>query len=121
MEYDSDYNRKPSTVSGWFAWIFGSQKAESSSESRHQVILLDVIDRRELARLPGSSAKLSPQGRWLATLDHAGVVRVWELPLRQPWLTAILYAGAVALACWLMRCLLMRWLRRIHDSGLMLS
>ena len=120
VEHASGYDPLPSalrpdTVPWWRAWLPVGQQAQSSSDTQCQVILLDVIHRRELARLPGFSAKLSPQGRWLATLDHAGVVRVWELPLSQPWLTAMLYAAAVTFACWLVLCLLRRVRRQRSD------
>src|SRR5262249_49150516 len=66
---------------------------------RQQILVWDVVERRELARLPGSSAAFAGDGRWLATLDEAGVVRVWEVPVRRPWARILAYAAACALGC----------------------
>jgi WD40 repeat protein len=69
---------------------------------------LDGIDRREIASVPGHSAVFSPNGRWLATIDGDGIVRVWELPLRRPWQRIFGYAAIATLACAL-AFLLVRW------------
>jgi WD40 repeat protein len=79
--------------------IVRSRWGPSASEDR-QVLLWDVAERREEARLPGSSARLSRNGRWLATIDEAGVVRVWEVPLQRPWGLILGYSAVAALACW---------------------
>src|SRR5262249_31368501 len=47
-------------------------------DPRHTV-LLDTSDRREVGRYQGGSPRLSHDGRWLATIDHLGVVRVWDI------------------------------------------
>jgi WD40 repeat protein len=79
-----------------------------------QVLLVDGIDRREVALLPGVRAAFSPNGRWLATIDGDGHVRVWELPLRRPWLHIFGYAAIATLACALVF-IATRWsLRRVH-------
>jgi WD40 repeat protein len=48
-------------------------------EPRH-AILLDVGARREVGCYVGGSPQLSRDGRWLATVDDDGIVRVWEVP-----------------------------------------
>jgi len=52
---------------------------------RRQIVVWDTSERREVARVPGKSAALSSNGRWVASVDPAGVVRVWEVPARTPW------------------------------------
>ena len=47
---------------------------------RPRVVLWDVAVRREVCILPGSSAVLSAEGRWVATIDNEGMVRMWEIP-----------------------------------------
>jgi WD40 repeat protein len=53
--------------------------APPPKEPRH-AILLDVAARREVGRYLGGSPRMSRDGRWLATVDDDGVVRVWETP-----------------------------------------
>ena len=48
-------------------------------------VVWDVVERREVLRVPGKSAALSPNGQRLATIDDAGVVRVWQLPPPVRW------------------------------------
>jgi len=55
------------------------------SVTRQNVLLLDVKKQQVVAQLPGCSAKFSLDGRWLATIDENGNLRVWDLPLRKPW------------------------------------
>jgi hypothetical protein len=91
--------------------------AKGPPPERLCILLLDVPGRRQLARLPGRSAAFSRNGRWLATLDGAGVVRVWEIPVRQPWTHILGYAAAAALACWVALVLLVRLGRRWAPSA----
>lgn len=65
-----------------------------------QVILWDVIERREVTRLTGRSAGFSADGRWLATIDRDGVVGVWAVPVQRPWLRILGYTAGAALGCW---------------------
>jgi hypothetical protein len=105
--YDTDCGRHP-LVRPWpLDWLAGALPAACGTE-RQQVLVWDVVERRELASLPGSSAALSRDGRWLATLDEAGVVRVWEVPVRRPWARILGYTAACALGCWLPAVLLGR-------------
>jgi WD40 repeat protein len=67
---------------------------------RSRVAVLDVIDRRVSRPVPGREAALSADGRWLATLDADGVVRVWPVPLGRPWVRGFVYAAAVVLGGW---------------------
>jgi hypothetical protein len=67
---------------------------------RSWVLLVNVNERREIAHLPGRSACFSRNGDWLATLDEEGVVRVWHLPLRQPWQKIIRNAECATLITW---------------------
>jgi hypothetical protein len=84
----------------------------------HCVLLLDVSRRREVARLPGWSAVLSRNGRWLATLDKTGVVQVWEVPVRRPWAGILGYAAAATLICGTGLVLVRRLGRRWWSPGL---
>jgi WD40 repeat protein len=65
-----------------------------------RVVVLDVTERRVLGPVSGESAALSPNGRWLATLDADGVVRVWPIPLDRPWVRGFGYAVAIVLGGW---------------------
>jgi len=38
-------------------------------------------------------------GRWRATIDEAGVVRAWEVPMPRPWCLILVYSAVAALAC----------------------
>src|SRR5262249_35662509 len=79
--------------------IARSRWGPSTPEDR-QVLLWDVAERREEARLPGSSPRLSRNGRWLAPIDEAGGVRVWEVPVQRAWGRILGYAAVAVLACW---------------------
>jgi hypothetical protein len=94
----------PTMLEKWLNRLIPS-KANKKPEG---VLVFDGIDRREVANLPGNAAAFSPNGRWLATIDANGVVRVWELPLRRPWLRIFGYAAIATLACTLLF-LLARW------------
>jgi hypothetical protein len=63
---------------------------------RMRVVVWDTTERREVARVPGRAAALSADGRWVATVDGAGVIRVWEVPPGLPWARILGYAGAAA-------------------------
>src|SRR5262249_59534920 len=63
--------------------IARSRWGPSTPEDR-QVLLWDVAERREEGRLPGSSPRMARNGRWLSTIDEAGVVRVWEVRSQLP-------------------------------------
>jgi WD40 repeat protein len=67
---------------------------------RSWVLLVNVNEQLEMAHLPGRSACFSQNGDWLATLDEDGVVRVWHLPLRQPWQKIIRNAELATLMTW---------------------
>jgi hypothetical protein len=98
VEYDPDYGRIRRTanpITDWLARAFGTGPPP---DPRH-ILLLDMTERRQLARLPGQSAAFSRNGRWLATLDGAGVVRVWEVPLQPPLVRIMGYSAAAGLAC----------------------
>ncbi len=71
--------------------FFGGDKRREHKE----ILLWDVIDRSEVARFPGRSARFSHDGKWLATIDDRGILRVWELPLHRPW-TRILICSLIA-------------------------
>lgn len=83
-----------------------------SRQDRQQVLVWNLAERYELARLPGSSAAFSRDGRWLATLDDAGVVRGWEIPVRPPWGCIVGYAVGCALCSWVLAVLPGRLWRR---------
>jgi len=59
-----------------------------------QVIVWDAVERREVLRVPGKRPALSANGRWLATLDEEGVIRVWDVNAIAPWTHALGYAVA---------------------------
>jgi WD40 repeat protein len=81
-------------------WISERVSGERKWKDGHQVMVLDLVDRRTLGRARGLAGTVSPNGRWLATLDADGVVRVWELPLRRPWARGFGYAAAVFAGGW---------------------
>jgi hypothetical protein len=108
--YDPDYRRTPGAVRTAMDWLAGA-RAAAPPKPQH-TLLLDVTRRRELARLPGQSAVFSRDGRWLATLDEAGVVRVWQVPVRPPWARILGAAAGATLACWAGLVLLARLGRR---------
>lgn len=80
-----------------------------------QVVVLDTAERREALRVPGKNPALSSNGRWLATVDEEGVIRVWEVPARLPWshmlgLAVVLGAGTAVGIVLTLR--LVRWIWR---------
>ncbi len=56
-----------------------AEKINYNNRSSENVLLWDLAARREVGRFPGESGALSANGRWLATIDTAGAVRVWEV------------------------------------------
>jgi WD40 repeat protein len=113
--YDPDYGRDQSVRCRVLDWLPVTLFARSSAE-RQQILIWDIVERRELARLTGRSAALSGDGRWLATLDEAGVVRVWEIPMRRPWARILEYAAACSMGCWALATLLGRLRSRRSTS-----
>lgn len=79
-------------------WLL-DQIAPNRDAARWRVFLFDVVERRKTEELPGGSALFSANGRWLAT-DDEEAIRVWEIPLRRPWLRILLYALLATLATW---------------------
>jgi hypothetical protein len=102
--HPSDTAPPPTKFEKWLNRLIPSRK----SNKPEGILVFDGIDRREVANLPGRTATFSPNGRWLATIDGDGIVRVWELPLRRPWLRIFGYAAITTLACTLLY-LLVRW------------
>jgi hypothetical protein len=109
-------------VGGRLADRVGRLVGGPAMAERDQVLLLDVIGRRELARLPGKSCALSPNGRWLATLNETGLVRVWEAPsvwsvrTQTPWARLFAFAAGASTASAGLILLLTRLARRIWRS-----
>ena len=93
--------------------------------------MFDTAERREVLRVPGQRPALSGNGRWLATIDAAGVIRVWEVPARPPWshmlglavalavMSAVAVVAAVRFGRW---CWQRRWRRWVFGgvTGLVL-
>jgi WD40 repeat protein len=91
-----DFHREAPSKPFWlFRFLFPNQPSKDAA----QILLIDAMERREIAFLPGRSATFSPNGRWLATIDADGIVRVWELPLRRPWFRIFGFAAIATLAC----------------------
>lgn len=65
---------------------------------REQVVVWDTAERREVLRVPGKRPALSANGRWLATIDPQGTIRVWEVPAHPPW-GVLLWYSLIAAAC----------------------
>jgi hypothetical protein len=84
---------------------------------RRQILLWDVIERCELARLPGRSAAFSRDGSWLATIDDRGILRVWEVPPRRPWGHILGYAAVASLGCLALLLVIARMGRRVWGTG----
>jgi hypothetical protein len=114
--YDLDYGRGPPMRRWLPGWLAGRLSSGSRAE-RQQILVWDVAQRHELAQLPGNSAALSRDGRWLATLDGMGVVRVWQIPLRPPWVLILGCAAGCTLGCWLLTLLLGRSIRGTWHIG----
>jgi hypothetical protein len=109
LEFDYDVPNPnavpPAPKRNWFMrFLFPNEPPKDHS----QILLFDGFERREVAALPGRQACFSPNGRWLATIDADGVVRVWELPLRKPWARILGFAAIATLVCALAY-LLIRW------------
>jgi hypothetical protein len=98
-------------------WLVKHFPSESRASDRERVAVLDIIDRDTPSQVPGVSAAVSENDRWLATLDADGVVHVWELPLYRPWGRAFLYAAVVVLGGWGLGRLVARRHRRRGTVG----
>jgi hypothetical protein len=91
--------------SNWFLhWLFPAEVAPD----RSRILLFDGFEQREIASLPGRQACFSHNDHWLATMDANGIVRVWELPLRKPWLRIVGLAALATMAC-VLGFLVVRW------------
>src|SRR5262249_17348871 len=101
VTFDPDYGRPLRADPAIIVWVRQLLAPKSATEDRQQILLLDGLEHRELAQLPGRSARLSSDGRWLGTIDDFGVVRVWTLPFRRPWSRILVAAAAATLVCWL--------------------
>jgi hypothetical protein len=115
-EFDPDYGRERRSILRDASRLVGVSFTPPAA-ARRQAVAWDVVERREVARLPGESAKLSENGRWLATIDDAGVVLVWEMVPRRPWGLILGYAAAAAVGCWAAVAVLTRLLRRWWGAG----
>jgi hypothetical protein len=96
--FHPDYGRSPDVgrrVADQLTGVFGDEPPLD----RKQVVVWDVLARREVAHVPGRAAAPSADGRWLATIDASGMVRVWEVPPQRPWGRVLGYAAVAALAC----------------------
>jgi hypothetical protein len=115
--YEPDYGvgRSPGgRVTDGVARQFGGDRRRE----RHEIILWDLGERRELTRLPGQSVAFSPNGNWLATIDDRGTLRGWELPTKRPW-DRILGVAAIATLCsGAVLFVVGRWLRRSCGRGI---
>ena len=80
-------------------WL-ADRLTDRRSPRDHQLLVLDALDRRALGRVPGLAGAVSANGRWVATVDADGVVRVWELPVGRPWVRGFAYAAAVFAGGW---------------------
>jgi hypothetical protein len=75
--------------------------------------VLDVVERRVVGKAPGRSAAFSPDGRWLATINDEGIIRVWEMPFGRPWGRGLAYAAGIVFGGWLMIALFGKVWRRL--------
>src|SRR5262249_36815481 len=96
--HPTDTPPPPTLLEKWLNRLIPAKK----SNKPEGVLVFDGINRGELANLPGTTATFSPNGRWLATIDGDRIVRVWELPLRRPWLRIFGYAAIATVVCALM-------------------
>src|SRR5262249_54385352 len=92
------------------------------SKDRGQILVLDVVERRVVGKVPGGSAAFSPDGRWLATINDEGVVRVWEMPLGRRWGRGLAYAASLVFGSCLLLALLGKvrrqlWRRRAAERN----
>jgi WD40 repeat protein len=116
-DFDPEYGRGRGPAQRVADRLAISLSAQPTPEHK-QIILWDVVERREMARLPGRSAAFSQNGRWLAAIDSAGVVRVWEVPTARPWARIVGYAGVATLGCLAGLLFLNQLLRRMRGSVL---
>jgi WD40 repeat protein len=93
-------------------WLADRVSKNTEHKDRRRVVVLDVIDRRVVGDVPGVSAVVSENDRYLASIDADGVVRVWELPLRRPWLRGFVYSAALIVGSWLVLTMLGKLRRR---------
>jgi hypothetical protein len=111
---DAGVGRSPGgRIADGVASIFG----DDDWYDRRQILIWDVLERRELARLPGKSAAFSGDGQWLATIDEHGTLRVWELPVRRPWGRILGWAAIASLGCLAVLIVLARAARRLSEQG----
>jgi hypothetical protein len=96
-------------------WI-ADRFPQPSANTGTRILVVDTERRKPAARLPGESAVFSHNGRWLATLDAAGVLRVYELPLQKPWARILGYTALTTLGFWLVG-FVRRFLRSRREAG----
>jgi hypothetical protein len=109
---DSDAAAGGTRIEKWIA----EKMPQPSITTKARILVVNTERRKLVARLPGESAVFSHNGRWLATLDAAGVLRVYELPLQKPWARIFGYTVLTALAFWLVG-FVRRFLRSRRESG----
>jgi hypothetical protein len=114
FDRDTTAGKPSSPLTDKFAgWLARRLPDSDSRRDRSRKIVLDVIDRRVVGDVPGVSAVVSENDRYLASIDADGVVRVWELPLRRPWPRGFAYSAILVFGSWLVLAMLGKLRRRI--------
>jgi len=115
LSCSDDRQKPPSKLAAWDAELGGHLNL---SENRSFLVVIDAIERKEVARLPAGSAQFSRDGTLLVTMDpppglglpnHPNI-SVYDLPLRKPWARIFGFAAIGTLGCGGAFCAV-RWFR----------
>jgi WD40 repeat protein len=117
-EFNSEYGRSRRRIGNRIVHITSTE----SEANKEMIILWDMNKREEITRIPGRSTIFSQNEQWLATIDHDGIVRVWELPLSPDWELNFWKAGKAGLVSWVVLLFLILIIQQFRkDRNLLLG
>jgi hypothetical protein len=110
--YPRDKEKSGSRIWSRFNKFFSTPSAPQPINDDVELIILDAMKQKEVARLPTRYAQFSRDGRVLVTQDNHENFAVYDLPLRKPWARIFGFAAGATLGCALLFAACRRLLRR---------